>query len=330
MMKLKKSWKGYKFMYENNIVNLNQKTVEFFYDSLGVIKKYLDDHNVTDVMLNPDGNLWIDTFSDGQIQTGEHIGWEQAEQIIRLASGIKGKYFDEESPSVAAELIGCGARFQGIMPPQSSYPIFTTRKKPVKIFSLQDYFESQTLTLEQYDYLKQAIQNRKNILIAGATGSGKTTFANAILKEIASLNVRIAILEDTPELQCSSPNHYKFQTTEQVSMQKLLKDTLRMNIDSIVVGEVRGKEALDLLKAWNTGHPGGVATIHSDSALDALYRLEQLILEGSIDCQRHLISKAINLVVFLAKNETRQRVVREILEVEGLINHVTPYKIVKC
>ena len=153
---------------------------------------------------------------------------------------------------------------------------------------------------------------------------------DAILKEIATLNLRIAILEDTSELLSSSPNNYKFQTTEQVSMQRLLKDTLRMNIDSIVVGEVRGKEALDLLKAWNTGHPGGVATIHSDSAIDALYRLEQLILEGSIDCQRHLISKAINVVVFLAKNQLRQRFVQEILEVQGLINPVTPYKIVKC
>lgn len=187
-------------MYENNVVKLNQKTIEFFYDSLGVIKKYLDDHDITDIMLNPDGNLWIDTFSSGQIKTGEHIGWAQAEQIIRLASGIKGKYFDEANPGVATELIGCGARFQGIMPPQSAYPIFTIRKKPLKIFSLQDYFETQTLNSDQYNYLKEAIQNRKNILIAGATGSGKTTFANAILKEIASLNIRIAILEDTFEL----------------------------------------------------------------------------------------------------------------------------------
>lgn len=317
-------------MHENNVANLNQKTVEFFYDALGGIKKYLDDPNVTDLMLNPDGNLWIDTFSGGQTKTGERIEWEQAEQIIRLASGIKGKYFDEANPSVATELIGNGERFQGVMPPQSSYPIFTIRKKPLKIFSLQDYLEHQALTIAQYKVLKYAIQSRKNILIAGATGSGKTTFANAVLKEVAEMNTRIAILEDTAELLCSSPNHYKFQTTEQVSMQRLLKDTLRMNIDSIVVGEVRGKEALDLLKAWNTGHPGGVATIHSDSAIDALYRLEQLILEGSIDCQRHLISKAINVVVFLAKNETRQRVVQEILEVQGLIKPVTPYKIVKC
>lgn len=315
-------------MYKNNLISLNQKTIEFFYDSLGVVKKYLDDSDVTDLMLNPDGALWIDTFSNGQINTGEHITWEQAEQIIRLASGIKGKYFDDANPSVATELIGRGERFQGVMPPQSSYPIFTIRKKPSKIFSLQDYFESKTLTLDHYNYLTQAIKSRKNILIAGATGSGKTTFANAILKEVAKMNIRIAILEDTSELLCSSPNHYKFQASEQVSMQRLLKDTLRMNIDSIVVGEVRGKEALDLLKAWNTGHPGGVATIHSDSALDALYRLEQLILEGSIDCQRHLISKAINLVVFLAKNKMRQRVVQEILEVQGLTNPIVPYKVV--
>ena len=309
--------------------NTNEKTLDFFYNALGVIRKYLDDPNVTDIMLNPDGSIWLDLFSEGAIKTAEQLSWEQAEQIIRVVSGMSGKYFDEVNPSVATELIANGERFQGVMPPQSTAPIFTIRKKPIKIFSLSDYFEDHALTEAQYYYLKKAVLARKNILIAGATGSGKTTFANAVLKEVATLNVRIAILEDTSELQSSSPNNYKFKTTEQVNMQRLLKDTLRMNIDSIVVGEVRGVEALDLLKAWNTGHPGGVATIHSDSAIDALYRLEQLILEGSPNCQRHLISKAINVVVFLAKNKVRKRVVQEILEVKGLTQEVTPYKVVK-
>ncbi len=314
-------------MYLNNT---NEKTLDFFYNSLGVIKKYLDDPNVTDLMLNPDGSLWLETFSAGTIKTNDHIAWEQAEQIIRVVSGMSGKYFDEANPSVATELIGNGERFQGVMPPQSTAPIFTIRKKPIKIFSLSDYLDDNAVTKEQHYYLKKAVLARKNILIAGATGSGKTTFANAILKEVATLNVRVAILEDTYELQCSSPNNYKFKTTEQVSMQRLLKDTLRMNIDSIVVGEVRGQEALDLLKAWNTGHPGGVATIHSDSGLEALYRLEQLILEGSIHAQQHLIANAINVVVFLAKNNLRKRVVQEILEVQGLTQEVSPYKVVKC
>jgi type IV secretion system protein VirB11 len=316
---------------ENNILETTrQKTLDFFNNSLGVVKKYLDDHDVTDIMLNPDGSLWLDTFSCGQIQTGDKLSWHQAEQIIRLASGIKGKYFNEANPSVATELMACGSRFHGVMPPQSAYPIFTIRKKPAKIFSLEDYVKENILTKEQYKHIKMAVAARRNILIAGSTGSGKTTFANAVLKEVATLNVRVAILEDTCELQCSSVNHYKFNTTEQVTMQKLLKDTLRMNIDTIVVGEVRGQEALHLLKAWNTGHSGGVATIHSDSALDALYRLEQLILEVSSNCQRHLISKAINMVIFLAKNSLRKRFVQEILQVEGLVHPVTPYKVVKC
>lgn len=309
------------------IYKVQQNTIDFFNDCLGVVKKYLDDPNVTDIMLNPDGSLWIDTF-DGQIKTADHLNCSDAEQIIRLASNMQGQYFDETNPSVATEFL-TGERFQGVMPPQATAPIFTIRKKPIKIFSLGEYLEDKLLTELQYNYLMQSIKQRKNILIAGATGSGKTTFANAVLKEIANLNVRVAILEDTCELQCSPPNHYKFKTTAAVSMQRLLKDSLRMNIDSIVVGEVRGKEALDLLKAWNTGHPGGIATIHSDSALDALYRLEQLIQEVSAFCQRHLIAKAVNVVVFLAKNALRKRCVQEILAIKGLTEEIKPYKVSK-
>lgn len=310
-------------------LNVNAKTLDFFYDALGVVKKYLDDNQVTDIMLNSDGQIWLDTF-EGQIPTSDKLSWQQAEQIIRIASGIKGQYFDLTKPSVATELIIGGARFQGVMPPQSEAPIFTIRKRPNKIFSLEDYLKDNTLTLKQYSYIKQAVAKRQNILIAGATGSGKTTFANAVLKEIANFNVRIAILEDTAELQCSALNHYKFKTTEHVTMRHLLKDTLRMNIDLIVVGEVRGPEALDLLKAWNTGHSGGLATIHSDSAVDALYRLEQLILECVNHPQSHLISKAINLVVFLAKNPGRQRIVQDMVQVKGLVHPMSTYEVIKC
>lgn len=312
-----------------NILRVNnEKILDFFHDSLGVINKYLVDSDVTDIMLNPDGKLWLDTFSNGQMATGDIISWEQAEQIIRIAGTIKGKYFDDKNPSVATELIHEGARFQGVMPPQSAAPMFTIRKKPKKIFDLHDYLNQGAINNKQYQLINKAVKNRDNILIAGGTGSGKTTFANAILKEIAKLKTRIAILEDTVELQCSAENSYNFKATDNVNMQKLLKDTLRMNIDSIVVGEVRGAEALDLLKAWNTGHPGGVATVHSDSAEDALFRMEQLIQEGSRHNQRHLISRAINVVVFLGRNAERQRVVKQILRVQGLVEMCNPYQVV--
>jgi type IV secretion system protein TrbB len=302
-----------------------QRQLDFFYDSLGVIKKYLDDDSVTDIMLNPDGRLWLDTFNRGQVLTDEVISFSDAECIIRAAANMAGDFFDQDKPSVSIEFPVTGERFQGIMPPQTKKPVFSIRKKPSRVMPLDEYLSSKIITNEQYDFLVSSVRARKNIVVAGPTGSGKTTFANAILNEVAKLNTRVAILEDTAELQCNAKNSYSFKTTSQVGMGQLLKDTLRMNIDSIVVGEVRGGEALDLLKAWNTGHPGGVATIHSDSAIDALYRLEQLILEASPSSQRNLISRAVNIVIFLEKNSARQRKVKEILKVRGLTERVSPY-----
>lgn len=309
-------------------VEQKNKLLDFFTDALGVVNEYLSDPNVTDIMLNPDGVIWLDTFS-GVLKTKHKLSSEDAEQIIRIASGLNGEYFDNKKPSVATELPLNGERFQGVMPPQSKFPVFAIRKKPEKIFGLEEYLQQNILTNNQYKLIVEAINNRDNIIVAGATGSGKTTFANALLKQIATLNIRVAILEDTAELQCSADNCYSFKTSSNVSMRALLKDTLRMNIDSIVVGELRGSEALDLLKAWNTGHSGGIATIHSDSALDALYRLEQLVLEAVQGSQQNLIARAVDWVVFLAKNKQRKRFIKEIIRVDGLNQDISPYKIVK-
>lgn len=311
------------------VKNNKSSQYDFFYDSLGVVRDYLEDDSVTDIMLNPDGCLWLDTFDKGHVFSGHKINSSDAECIIRTAGSLSGDFFDLNKPSIAIELPFGGERFQGVMPPQTKSPVFAIRKKSKRIIPLNNYVDLGVIDNNQLSFLKSAVGKRKNILIAGSTGSGKTTFANSLLQEISKLNTRVAVLEDTCELQCSSSNSYSFKTTSNVDMRQLLKDTLRMNIDSIVVGEIRGSESLDLLKAWSTGHPGGLSTIHANTAQDALFRLEQLVLESVSGCQRDLISRAVDVVVYLKKDASRARKVQEIIKVDGLLETVSPYNFTK-
>jgi hypothetical protein len=153
----------------------------------------------------------------------------------------------------------------------------------------------------QAEFLAHAVRERQNILIAGGTSTGKTTLANALLAEIAATGDRVLVLEDTVELQCAARDHVPLRTRAGVvSMTELVRSTMRLRPDRVVVGEVRGAEALDLIKVWGTGHPGGIATIHAGSALGALLRLEQLILEVAVNPPRALIAEAVNVVVYIA------------------------------
>ncbi|NLL36159.1 MAG: Flp pilus assembly complex ATPase component TadA, partial [Fretibacterium sp.] len=170
--------------------------------------------------------------------------------------------------------------------------------------------------------LQDAIETRKNILIAGGTGSGKTTFVNAILDALAQIRKddRVLLLEDTVELQCTMQNVFAMRTDPKsnTTMQKLVKASLRLRPDRIIVGEVRGGEALDLLKSWNTGHPGGICTVHANSARSALIRMEQLISEVSKTPMKDLIGEALDVVVFLKRVAQIGPIVAEIIEVSGI------------
>jgi type IV secretion system protein VirB11 len=224
-----------------------------------------------------------------------------------------------DSPIVEGELPLDGSRLEGVIPPLVASPTFAIRKKAISVYTLDDYVKNAIMTSVQRDYIIQAVEDRKNILIAGSTGSGKTTFANAILAEIskqAGDEQRIVLIEDTVELQCTAPNTVPLRTSKRVTMQDLLKVTMRMRPDRIVVGEVRGGEALTLLKAWNTGHPGGIATLHANDAEAALIRLEQLVSEATPAPQQHLIVEAVNVVVFIGKTPTGRKI-KEVVEVSG-------------
>jgi len=282
------------------------------------IASALDDPEVVEVLLNPDGSLWVDRLGTGRATTGINLAPATAERVIRLVASCIGVEVHARAPIVSAELLEGGERFEGVLPPIVRAPTFAIRKRAIGVIRLERYVSEQILTGRQADFLRQAVRSRLNILIAGGTSTGKTTLANALLQEVAATKDRVIVLEDTVELQCIAEDHVPLRTKPGVvSMAELVRSTLRLRPDRIVVGEVRGSEALDLIKAWGTGHPGGIATIHAGSALGALNRLEQLIQEAVVTVPRPLIAETIDVVVFIA-GRGRARRIEEIVRVTGL------------
>lgn len=286
-----------------------------------VITQALEDPDVVEVMLNPDGALWLDKLGAGRVPVGISLSPDDAERIVRLVAAHVRAEVHATAPILSAELPETGERFEGVLPPLVQAPTFAIRKRAGSVIELDHYVASLILTEQQARFLRKAVQNRLNVLIAGGTSSGKTTLANALLAEIATTGDRVILLEDTLELQCSTPDHVSLRAKPGVaSIRDLVRSTMRLRPDRIVVGEVRGGEALDLLKAWGTGHPGGIATIHAGSALGALHRLEQLILEVAQTPPRSLIAEAVNVIVFIT-GRGRDRRVQEIACVTGLDDH---------
>jgi type IV secretion system protein TrbB len=276
-----------------------------------LIAAALDDPDVVEVMLNPDRSLWVDRLSTGRVPLGVDLSADDGERIIRLVAAHVGVEVHRGQPLLTAELPETGERFEGILPPAAPGPAFALRKRAVGVIPLERYISDGMMTREQAEFLRHAVRERQNILIAGGTSTGKTTLANALLAEIAATGDRVLVLEDTVELQCAARDHVPLRTRSGVvSMAELVRTTMRLRPDRVVVGEVRGGEALDLIKVWGTGHPGGIATLHAGSALGALLRLEQLILEVALNPPRALIAEAINVVVHIAGRGRKRRIER--------------------
>lgn len=280
------------------------------------IQEFLRDDNVIEIMLNSDGWVWVERLDMGMAKTSHKMPRDSAETVIRLVASQSGVICNEANPSLSAILPISEERFQAFVPPVVDAPTFSIRKRAIRVFSLDDYVSNGILSLKQKDFIVESVRSRKNILVVGGTGTGKTTLANAILLEMSQTGDRIITIEDTPELQCTAENKAQLYTKNEIgfTMQKAVKETLRMRPDRIVVGEVRDGSALDLLKAWNTGHSGGVATIHANGARLGIRRLESLVGEASMNPQRDLIADAINVVISI-KRTAQGRVVDEILEV---------------
>lgn len=278
----------------------------------------LADPAIVEVMVNPDGILRLDRLGVGRIDTRIRLRSSEVERILRMVASHMHVEVHADNPIISAELPETGERFEGLLPPVVTAPCFAIRKPAGKVYALDDYVADRIMLSAQADLLRSAVADHKNILIVGGTSSGKTTLANALLAELSRRDERIIILEDTRELQCTAPDYVALRTKPGVvTLAALVRSTLRMRPDRIIVGEVRGAEALDMLKAWNTGHPGGIATVHANSARAALYRIEQLIQEAVATVPKRLIAEAIDLVVFIQGRGTDRRV-DTIGEVRGL------------
>ena len=284
----------------------------------GEIEAWLSDASVIEVMLNPDGRLWIDRLGSGVADTGLTMSAETGERIIRLVAHHVGAEVHGGCPRVSAELPDSGERFEGLLPPVVAAPSFAIRKPAVAVFTLADYVGAGVMADWQASALADAVADRRNILVAGGTSTGKTTLTNALLAEVARTSDRVVLIEDTRELQCAAPNLVSLRTKEGVaSLSDLVRSALRLRPDRIPIGEVRGAEALDLLKAWGTGHPGGVGTIHAGTALGVLRRMEQLIQESVVTVPRALIAETIDVIAVLVRDGTGRRL-SELAEVRGL------------
>jgi type IV secretion system protein VirB11 len=281
-----------------------------------------NDPKTVEIMLNADSRLWQERLGEGMRCIGT-MRPSQSEAVIKTTAGYYGKEITRANPVLESEFPLDGSRFAAQLPPIVSGPTFALRKKAVTIFDLADYVSAGMMTPAQRDVLINAIQRHRNILVIGGTGSGKTTLINAIIREMVVMDERerVFIIEDTGEIQCAAENFVQYRTSFEVNMTQLLRTTLRMRPDRILVGEVRGPEALDLLMAWNTGHEGGAATLHANDARAGLSRLAMLISMHR-DAPRPiepLISESVHLLVHISRTPSGRRV-QEIVAVEGYEN----------
>ena len=283
----------------------------------------LNDPRTVEIMLNADGKIWLERQGERShcIGTLRHA---QAQAILETVAGYHGKEVKRSSPLLEGEFPLDGSRFAGQLGPVVAGPVFAIRKKAIAVFTLAQYVEAGIMTKTQQEAIERAVSAHKNILVIGGTGSGKTTLVNAIIQQMVSHDPmeRFVIIEDTGEIQCKAENYVQYHTSIEVSMTMLLKTTLRMRPDRILVGEVRGEEALDLLDAWNTGHPGGAATLHANSAQEGLTRLKSLVSRNKSAPSEiePLIGEAVHVVVHIARTPEGSRRIQEILEVSGYVD----------
>lgn len=308
---------------EDNFTSVSERAKKKLERDMGpLLMAALNDAKTVELMLNADGKLWQERLGEGMNCIGT-LRAAQAEAIIKTVAGYHGKEITRANPMIEGELPLDGSRFAGQIPPIVPAPTFAIRKRAIAIFTLEDYVKTGVMTVTQFESLKVAIKNHRNILVIGGTGSGKTTLVNAIIYEMVLCypSERICIIEDTGEIQCAAENFVQYHTSLDVPMTTLLKVILRMRPDRILVGEVRGAEALDLLDAWNTGHEGGAATLHANNAAAGLIRLKSLITRNAAapsDIEA-LIGAVVHVVVHITRTPEGRRI-QEIIEISGYVD----------
>jgi len=303
-----------------------RRVAESLKRQLGPFCPLLAAPDLVELMLNADGTVWAEHLGREMQPVGTMQAASAESFIGTIASTLRGT-ITRENPVLECELPAYppfeGSRFEALIPPVVSAPVFTIRRKASAVFTLAEYEQQGIMSAHQRRAIETAVAQRDNVLIVGGTSSGKTTLTNAVIAEIvqATPQHRLVIIEDTCELQCAADNAVALRATDTVDMQRLLRATMRLRPDRIILGEVRGGEALSLLKAWNTGHPGGACTVHANHARAGLRRLEQLIAEVSRAPMRALIAEAVNLIVSIIRtDEAPGRRVNEVVAVTGVVN----------
>ena len=298
----------------------DQRLVELLKRQLGSsILDAIDNPRVTEIIVNEDGRVWFESYGKGMHEAGLCLLPTQIEGLIGTVAASLGTTANVSNPIVEGELPIGGVRFEGLLPPIARKPCCVMRKPAQVLYTIDDYVRDGIMNQHHAEILRDAIDRRRSVIVAGGTGSGKTTLAGALLNEMVDRsdpNERYVIIEDTLEIRCRARNLVQLHTADNADMTRLVRATMRLRPDRIIIGEVRGAEALALLKAWNTGHPGGITTIHANSARAAVTRISSLVQEAGVPPQPDLIAETINLIVFIARTPTGRQV-REIQSVEG-------------
>ncbi len=294
----------------------------------GPITELLEDKNISEIMVNSPNEIYIEI--DGQLIKDESVSFIDDEHIIRTIERLiepLGRTIDTSNPMVDSRLSD-GSRINAVIPPLSTKgPVLTIRKFKSNMTNIEDFIRMGSLTPYMARFLEAAVKGKLNIIVCGGTGSGKTTLLN-ILSSFIGSHERIITIEDAAELHLHQKHVISLETrvtnyesNNEVTIRDLVRNSLRMRPDRIIVGEVRGSEAFDMLQAMNTGHDGSLTTLHANSPIDALNRLETMILMSGLDIPikaiREYITSAIDIVVNIERMNDGKRKVTSICELEG-------------
>jgi pilus assembly protein CpaF len=298
----------------------------------GPIQRFLDDREVTEIMVNSTDPIFVERAGKISRTTSRFSNEEHLRQVIERIVASVGRRVDEASPMVDARLPD-GSRVNAIIPPLAvDGPALTIRKFAADPYGVDDLIHLKTMTRPMASLLEACVEGKLNMLISGGTGSGKTTLLN-VMSSFVPANERIVTIEDSVELQLLQEHVVRLESRPAniegrglVSIRDLVRNSLRMRPDRIVVGEVRGAEALDMLQAMNTGHEGSMSTLHANSPRDALSRLETMVLMAGLDIPvsavREYVSSALSVIVQLARMSDGTRRITQISEIVGMEGEV--------
>ena len=333
-LKSKVSFSAQKLVYENDFpLTIEEKTkiIDEIIDDIvghGPIEEFLRDKEVTEIMINNPFNIYIEKFGKIYKTNKSFLDENHLMRIIDKIVSRIGRRVDESSPYVDARLPD-GSRVNIIINPLTlNGPVMTIRKFAADPFTINDLIEMGTCTKKVAEFMEACVKGRLNIMTSGGTGTGKTTMLN-VLSSFIPDNERIITIEDAAELQLSQMHVIKLEARPpniegkgEVTIRDLVRNALRMRPDRIIVGEVRGGEALDMLQAMNTGHDGSISTLHANAPRDVLSRIETMVLMAGVELPvraiREQVSSAINMIIHLSRLKDGSRKIVKITEVQGM------------